>query len=108
MGIELKKPFKDYVVMDMLPVTRDATNFVLHFVYQIEGTIKTERKQLPVTYTGTQAQLDANKRVDGLALQKERAIAALERGIARELQLKNERLYEVPGQKMPIWGKKSS
>ena len=106
MGIELKKPFKDYVAIEMLPVTRDATNFVLHFVYQIESTIKTERKQLPVAYTGAQAQLDVNNGIaDGLDLQKERAIAALERSIAQELQSKNERLYEVPGQKIPVWGK---
>ena len=84
----MKKPFKDYVAVDMLPKTGDATNFVVSFPYQIEGTIRTERKQLPVVYTDTQAAIDAKNGItDGLAQQKEQAIATLERGIAQELRM---------------------
>ena len=107
MGFELKKPFKEYVAVDMLPKTRDATNFVVSFPYQIKGTMQTERKQLSVAYSDTQAATDANNGVkDGLAQRKERAIATLERGIAQELRKSGERIYDVPGRKMAIWAKK--
>jgi hypothetical protein len=58
MGFDLKKPFKDYVAADPLPKTGDATNFTVSFPHQIEGTPKTECKELRIAYTGTQAAMD--------------------------------------------------
>lgn len=106
MGFELKKPFKEYVAVDDLPKTRDATVFVVSFPYLIEGTIKTERRQLQIAYTGTQEAIDAKNGIkDGLAKQKERAIATLERGIATDLRRSGGRIYETQEQKLPVWGK---
>lgn len=106
MGFELKKPFKEYVAVDVLPKTGDATNTVITFPYQIEGTKRTEREQFGLAYTDTQAAIDAKNGINGLARQHEEAIATMERAIAQKLKLSGDRIYDSPDQRMAIWGKK--
>jgi hypothetical protein len=104
--IKLKKPFADYVSVDELPKTGDATKFIGIFPFQIEGSSKTETRRIEWSYSGTQAAIDKKAGVDGLTPRQQRALESLLHAIERELGQKGERVYETPGQKLPIWGKK--
>ncbi len=102
MAIELKKPFSHYVAIEELPKTGDARKFVTVFVYQVEGTNRTETRKIEWSYSGTQEAIDQKAGVDGLTGRRQRSIEQLEQVVARE----GGRVYETDGSKIPIWGTK--
>lgn len=71
--------------------------FVPTFPFQIEGTDKVETRHVEWMYSGSQ---------DGAAARLQRAYEQLERIVRDELATRGGRVYEKPGQKIPIWGSK--
>jgi hypothetical protein len=106
MGMALEKPFAEYVAVEPMSVTGDAQKFQALFPYAVEGTNKVETRRYEWSYSGTQAAVDENAGVDGLALRRKRALELFQRSIEVELGEKGDRIYEVATQKLPIWGKK--
>lgn len=106
MGIELKRPFSEYVAIDELPATGDAKKFVAHFVFQLEGTTKTETRSIEWSYSGTAQAIDQKNGVDGLRGRRQRALQQLERSVSAELDEIDDRVYDSPESKIPIRGKK--
>jgi hypothetical protein len=105
--MKLSKPFSEYVSVEKLPVRGGgATKFVVVFPFQIEGTDKIETRRLEWPYSGTQAAVDEKAGVDGLTPRHRRALEHLQRVIENELKASGGRIYETPGQKIPVWGKK--
>jgi hypothetical protein len=101
MAIELERPFRDYVTVEELPRTGDARKFVTLFMFQLEGTNRTETRRNEWSYSGTQEAVDQNAGVDGLAPRQQRSIEQLERAITQE----GGRIYASADSKLPIWAK---
>jgi len=59
-----------------------------------------------ITYSGTQEAIDQKAAIDGAAGRMQRALDQWERIVRDELATRGGRIYEKPGQKIPIWGKK--
>jgi hypothetical protein len=104
--MKLSKPFREYVSVEKLPKTGDTTRFVAIFPFQIEGSDRIETRRVEWPYSGTQAAVDEKAGVDGLTPRQQRAVEHLHRVIENELKASGGRIYETPGQKIPVWGKK--
>ena len=106
MGIELRKPFGQYVAVSELPKTGDATKFVVEFPFQIEGTSSIQSRHKTWTYSDTLRAIDEKAGADGLSDRRGTTTEQLRRAIAEELDQTGARLYDSPDTKFPIWGKK--
>ena len=106
MGIKLKMPFSDYVAIQKLPKTGDATKFVTIFAFQMEGTGRTGTRRKEWLYSGTQEAIDKKAGIDGLTPRQQRALESLLRAIEQELKDSGERIYETADRQLPIWGQK--
>lgn len=104
MAIEISKPFESYVTHRELPRTGDARRFETRLTYEIEGTGRTESRQLEWTYSGTQEAIDQKAGVDGLKGRRERATAQLRAVLKKELDAARFRLYADGDRPMLIRG----
>lgn len=106
MSIELTKPFSEYVTVKELDPVGDGRRFVAIFLFQEEETKRTSVRRVEWRYAGAQAVRDEQAGIDGVAARREREIEGLRQALEQELNEKGARVYESPGQKLPLWSSK--
>ena len=104
MSIELAKPFSEYVTVKALDPAGDGWRFVAIFLFQEEGTKQMSARRVEWRYSGAQAAMDEKAGVDGLTPRRAKEIEGLRLALEAEIKEKGARVYEIAGQKMPLWG----
>ena len=106
--IEISKPFEAYLVEEEQGATAYERQFLLVLPFETEGGKALEVREYSWSYSAAQAKEDGKIGFDGLTPRRNSAIASLRRQVEVELAERNERLYEVPGNPLLVWGARES